>query len=214
MTLTLYDYYRSSASYRVRIALNLKGLDYNQVTVDLAKGAQNEPQYKAINPQGFVPALKVSGNVISQSLAIIEYLDDAYPEPPLLPADPLEKAHQRALALALTADTHPIQNLHVVKYVETLMPDEERVRENWMIHFIQRGLKGFRDLLLRQPYAPFASGKSPGLIDCCLIPQLYNARRWGVDLADHERLVEIETNCLNLQAFQNAAPEMQVDAKS
>lgn len=214
MTFTLFDYYRSSASYRVRIALNLKGLEFNQVNVDLLKDAHNEPDYKVINPQGLVPALEISGSVISQSLAIIEYLDETNPEPPLLPPDPLEKAQHRAMALALIADTHPVQNLRVVKYVETLMPHQEGVRDKWMVHFIQKGLEGFQGLLLRQPHAPFASGNNPGLVDCCLVPQLYNARRWGVDLAGYPHLIEIENNCLALPAFKNAAPEMQVDAKS
>lgn len=213
MTLTLFDYYRSSASYRVRIALNLKELDFNQISINLTTDMQNEDAYKSRNPQGLVPALEISGTTLTQSLAIMEYLDEVYTNPPLLPKDPLLRAQHRAMALALIADTHPIQNLHVAKYVEALIPDKDRVRADWMAHFIKKGLDGFEGLLVRQPASPFASGTAPGLVDCCLVPQLYNARRWGIDISNYPLLAKIELNCLALSAFDAARPEEQKDAQ-
>lgn len=209
-SLTLYDYYRSSASYRVRIALNLKGVEVDQVTVNLVSGEQVSEDHLAINPQGLVPSLIVDHEVLTQSLAIIEYIDECYPNPPLLPQNPLMRARHRALALAIAADTHPVQNLRVLKFLETKFSASQQDKESWVQHFIFIGLEGFSNLLANLPPTAFASGERPGLVDCCLIPQLYNGRRWGVDLSSFSRLTEIESRCLALEAFSLASPEHQI----
>lgn len=211
----LYDYWRSSASYRVRIALNLKGLVYESVKVDLLNGEHQSPAYLARNPQGNVPMLEIDGLCLTQSLAILEYLEQTYPTPALLPDDAAGRAQVRALALILVADTHPIQNLNVATHVTSLIPDKPEVKEAWMRHFIHKGLAVYEKLLTDSvsDSAPesasgrFSYGENLTIADICLIPQIYNARRWGVDMAQFPSILSIEAACKNIQAFALAEPE-------
>jgi maleylpyruvate isomerase len=208
----LHGYFRSSASYRVRIALNLKGLSAEHLTHHLRKGEQRAPTYLAINPQGLVPTLEDDGGtILTQSLAIIEWLDDTYPEPPLLPKDPLRCAHVRAFAQAIACDTHPIQNLKVLARLRELGASEEHVT-GWAAWANREGLSACEKLIAGEA-GPFCFGAQPTLADLCLVPQLANARRFGVDLAAYPRLLRAEEAAKNLKAFADAAPERQPDAE-
>ncbi|MDR5651644.1 maleylacetoacetate isomerase [Ruixingdingia sedimenti] len=201
----LYDYWRSSASYRVRIALNLKGIAHDSASVDLVRGDQRSPEHLDRNPQGFVPALRIDGLLLTQSLAIIDYLDETRPEPPLLPPDATGRARVRALAHAVAMDIHPICNLHVAAHVMARHPDApEAARQDWMVHFITRGLDALERMVGAGAYC---YGDTPTLADICLVPQIYNARRWGVDLTRHPRLVAIDAACADLPAFADAHPD-------
>lgn len=208
----LHGYFRSSASYRVRIALNLKGLGAEHLPHHLRRGEQRDPAYLAINPQGLVPALEHDrGAAITQSLAIIEWLDETYPEPPLLPKDPLRRARVRAFAMALACDTHPVQNLKVLVRLRELGLPEERVTE-WAAWANREGLAACETLIAGET-GPFCFGATPTLADLCLVPQLANARRFGVDLAAFPRLLGADTAAKNNKAFADAAPERQPDAE-
>jgi maleylpyruvate isomerase len=208
----LHGYFRSSASYRVRIALNLKGLSAEHLTYHLRKGEQRAPNYLAINPQGLVPTLQDDGGtILTQSLAIIEWLDDIHPEPPLLPKDPLRRAHVRAFAQALACDTHPVQNLKVLSRLRELGVSEEQVT-GWAAWANREGLAACEKLIAGEA-GPFCFGAAPTLADLCLVPQLANARRFGVDLAAYPRLLRAEEAAKNLKAFADAAPERQPDAE-
>jgi maleylpyruvate isomerase len=208
----LHGYFRSSASYRVRIALNLKGLSAEHLTHHLRKGEQRAPSYLAINPQGLVPTLQDDGGtILTQSLAIIEWLDDIHPEPPLLPKDPLRRAHVRAFAQALACDTHPVQNLKVLSRLRELGVSEEQVT-GWAAWANREGLAACEKLIAGEA-GPFCFGAAPTLADLCLVPQLANARRFGVDLAAYPRLLRAEEAAKNLKAFADAAPERQPDAE-
>jgi maleylpyruvate isomerase len=207
----LHGYFRSSASYRVRIALNLKGLGAEHLPHHLRKGEQRDPSYLAINPQGLVPTLQADGVVITQSLAIIEWLDETHPEPPLLPNDPLRRAHVRAFAQVLACDTHPVQNLKVLARLRQLGLPEEQVT-GWAAWANREGLSACEALIAGEP-GPFCFGDAPGIADLCLVPQLANARRFGVDLAAFPRLLKAEAAAKNLAAFADAAPERQPDAE-
>jgi maleylpyruvate isomerase len=208
----LHGYFRSSASYRVRIALNLKGLSAEHLTHHLRKSEQRAPSYLAINPQGLVPTLEDNGGtILTQSLAIIEWLDDIHPEPPLLPKDPLRRAHVRAFAQALACDTHPIQNLKVLARLRELGLPEEQVT-GWAAWANREGLSACEKLIAGEA-GPFCFGAAPTLADLCLVPQLANARRFGVDLAAYPRLLRAEEAAKNLKAFADAAPEQQPDAE-
>lgn len=176
----LFDYWRSSASYRVRIALNLAGIDYDTVPVDLLGGVHRSEAHRERNPQGLVPVLDIDGHRFTQSLAIIEYLNETR-SLGLLPADPAERARARALAQAIAVDIHPICNLHVVAHVNALVPGDS-VKQDWMSHFIRPGLEAFEALLAGFEQRPFCTGEAIGLADICLAPQIYNARRWSVSL--------------------------------
>lgn len=202
--LRLHDYWRSSASFRARIALNLKGVPFESVPVDLLSGAQRRPDYRALNPQGLVPALEVGGATIGQSLAIIDWLDHAYPEPPLLPADPLARAQAMSRALLIACDIHPINNLRVLRWLKDDLRAGEADRRRWIAHWIDAGLS----VLETQAGAgPYLAGEAPGLPDICLVPQLYNARRWDVELDFYPTLLTIEARCLALDAFARAHPD-------
>ncbi|MGX1746048.1 MULTISPECIES: maleylacetoacetate isomerase [unclassified Brevundimonas] len=207
----LHGYFRSTASWRVRIALGLKGLEAVQVAHHLRKGEQRAPAYLALNPQGLLPSLVTDdGAVLTQSLAIIEYLDEIAPEPALLPADPVLKAKVRAVAQAVACDIHPVQNLKVLQRLRELGLGEELVQA-WASTTIEEGLDAVDRLLADQP-GPFAFGDAPSLADLCIVPQLGNARRFGVELR-WPRLLALEAACLELPAFQNAAPGQQPDAE-
>lgn len=208
----LYTYWRSSCSYRVRIALGLKGLAWDSIPVHLVKGEQRDPGYLAHNPSGFVPTLVLEdGTELVQSLAIIDYLEAMYPEPPLLPADPLARARVLAAAHVIAMDTQPLTNVGVVGHLKSAYGAEAQGGIDWMVHFMDRNLAAFEKLI--QPEGRFCFGDGPGLADICLIPQLYNAHRWGVDLSRFPRLIEIERTALALPAFDAARPETQPDAE-
>jgi maleylpyruvate isomerase len=205
----LHGYYRSTASYRVRIALALKGVAYADAFRHLRNGEQRAADYLALNPQGFVPALEIGGAVLTQSLAICEYLDEAYPEPPLLPSDPVARAKIRAVAQVIACDIHPVQNLKVLSRLRSLGLAEEQVT-GWAAQVIEEGLDACDRLVAGEGRYCFGDGVT--LADICLVPQLFNARRFGVALG-WPRLLAIEAACLALDAFRDAAPENQRDAE-
>jgi maleylpyruvate isomerase len=208
----LHGYFRSSAAYRVRIALNLKGLAAEHLPHHLRKGEQCAPSYLAINPQGLVPTLEnEAGAILTQSLAIIEWLDETYPEPPLLPKDPLRRAKVRAFALAVACDIHPVQNLKVLARLRQLGLPEEKVTE-WAAWVNREGLAAC-EALIADESGPFCFGAMPTIADLCLVPQLANARRFGVDVSAYPRLLEAEAAAKEMKAFADAAPDKQPDAE-
>lgn len=202
----LYDYWRSSASYRLRIALNLAAIPYRAVPVDLVKGAQKSPEHLARNPQGLVPVLEVDGLQLTQSLAILDYLNQTRAMG-LLPTDPAQRAQVQALAHSLAVDVHPVCNLQVVGYAATIAAQADGVRKDWMTHFIRPGLEAFETLLTAFHQSPYCVGETPGFADICLMPQLYNARRWDVDIADLPRIAAVEAACVTHPAFAAAHPD-------
>ena len=202
----LYDYWRSSASYRVRIALNLAGIDYKAVVVDLLKKEHKSEPYLQKNPQGFVPVLEIDGHQFTQSLAILDYLNETR-DLNLLPSDPAQKAKVRALAYSVAVDVHPVCNLSVVGHVATLMDGKDGVKEDWMKHFITPGLEAFEKLLSEFDLSPYVNGKQPGLAEVCLMPQLYNADRWGADYSNCSQILELKDLCAENQAFIKAYPD-------
>ena len=205
MKLVLYDYYRSSASYRVRIALNLKGAAYERVPVNLLDGEQRNEGFRALNPQGFVPMLEADGERLTQSLAIIDWLDARFPEPPLIPADPDERAHVLALALTIAADIHPLNNLRVLKQLSGLGMDQA-ARDDWYRHWIREGFDALEALAAPRA-GRFLSGDQVTLADICLVPQMYNARRFEVDLAAYPTLVRADAEAAALEPFAAAHPD-------
>jgi maleylpyruvate isomerase len=208
----LHGYFRSSAAYRVRIALNLKGLTVEHLPHHLRKGEQCAPAYLAINPQGLVPTLESdAGAILTQSLAIIEWLDETYPEPPLLPKDSLQRAKVRAFAQAIACDTHPVQNLKVLARLRQLGLPEDKVTE-WAAWANREGLSAC-EILAAGEAGPFCFGAAPTLADLCLVPQLANARRFGVDVTAFPRLLKAEAVAKEMKAFADAAPDKQVDAE-
>jgi maleylpyruvate isomerase len=208
----LHGYFRSSAAYRVRIALNLKGLSAEHLPHHLRKGEQTAPDYLVLNPQGLVPTLEGDdGAVLTQSLAIIEWLDETHPAPPLLPLDALLRAKARAFALAIACDIHPVQNLKVLARLRQLGIPDEKVTE-WAAWANRDGLAACEKLIAREP-GPFCFGEVPTIADLCLVPQLANARRFGVDVSIFPRLLKAETAAKAMQAFADAAPDKQPDAE-
>lgn len=206
----LYGYWRSTTSYRVRIALNLKGIVYEQVSVNLVSGEQSAEEFTALNPGQGVPVLVLEdGTVLTQSMAILDWLDRSCPDPALLPEDPVERSQAFAAALGIATDIHPINNLRVIAKLKAMGHSQDEAVE-WMNDWMARGFAAFSELIREN--ADFCFGGAPGLADICLIPQLYNARRWGLDLTPFERLTDIETRCFALPDFDNARTENQPDA--
>jgi len=209
---TLYTYWRSSAAYRVRIALHLKGIAHRDEYIHLTKdgGQQRLERYSAINPQQLVPAWQDENGVLTQSLAIIEYLDERYPEPPLLPRNAYDRARVRALALVVAADIHPINNLRVIQYLRSELGAQDEQINAWYRHWISIGLEALEQSVGDRGYC---FGDSVTLADLCLVPQLYNARRFDVPLETYPRLLTIDSTCRALEPFKLAAPEVQQDAQ-
>ncbi len=205
----LYGYSLSSASYRVRIALALKGLPYASVSKNLRANEHRVAAYLQINSQGFVPALELDdGSVLAQSVAIIEYLDEIHPNPPLLPAEPLSRARVRALTQAITCDVHPLNNLRVLRYLEENLSIDKETRDAWYRHWVEAGFSALERWLTRDPPAGrYCHGDSITVADICLVPQVFNARRFSVDLNPYPRILCIDAACRELPAFRVAAPE-------
>lgn len=203
----LYDYWRSSASYRVRIALNLVGRPYEAVPVDLSAGAHCGVDYLALNPQGILPTLEIDGHHLTQSLAIIEYLHATTDGSTLLPEDPLGQFRVRQLSYAVAMEIHPVCNLSVASHAAKLTKDADAAKADWMTHFIAKGLTNLEALLAQDARATFSYGDAPTLADCCLIPQLYNADRWGVDYSVHRLIKQIAEATHDMSAFADAHPD-------
>jgi maleylacetoacetate isomerase len=210
----LWTFFRSSAAFRVRIALNLKGLDCEQAAVHLRRNEQRRDDYLALNPLGLVPALEDDGQVFTQSLAIIEYLDETHPAPPLLPGHPADRARVRALAQAVACDIHPIDNLRVLRYLGRPLGHDERAIEAWFNHWIGLGFDGIERMLAGDGQAGrFCHGDAPTLADICLVPQVFNAKRYpSFDLRPYPTIMRIFEACMALDPFERARPEKQPDA--
>jgi maleylpyruvate isomerase len=210
----LHGYYRSSASFRVRIALNLKGIAYSQVTHHLRRGEQGAPDYLAINPQGLVPALDDDGRIIVQSLAIIEYLEETRPTPPLLPATPADRAHARALAQIVACDIHPLDNLRVLRHLRDPLGQDEAAVARWYNHWIAVGFEALEAMLAADPRTgTYCVGDTPGLADAVLIPQVVNAATYKLDMTPYPTIRRIFDRCMALEPFAAAHPTRQPDAE-
>jgi maleylacetoacetate isomerase len=201
----LHDYFRSSAAYRVRIALNLKGVDYDRHAVNLVEGEQKAAEYQALNPQGFVPMLEIDDLRLTQSLSIMAYLDQKFPDPPLMPRDPADGAHVRAMALTVACDIHPLNNLRVLKYLSTLGIEQEQ-RDEWYRHWVTEGLEALEKMAAPRAGA-FLFGDTVSLADVCLVPQLYNARRFSVPITPYPTLRRADESASALPAFAAAHPD-------
>jgi maleylacetoacetate isomerase len=206
--IVLYDYFRSSAAYRVRIALNLKGVEYEQRPVNLLDGDQRSDDYRALNPQGFVPMLAIDGLKLTQSLAIINYLEQKFPVPPLMSVSPEDQAHVRALALTIACDIHPLNNLRVLKYLGSELGADQQARDDWYRHWVAEGFAALEALAAPRA-GDYLFGDSPSLADVCLVPQMFNARRFDVPLDAYPTLVRADANANRLEAFAAAHPERQ-----
>ncbi|RUL69307.1 maleylacetoacetate isomerase [Dyella choica] len=214
-SLVLYSYWRSSAAFRVRIALNLKGLPYETRAVHLVRdgGEQHSPDYVALNPQQLVPTLVDGGKVITQSMAIAEYLEDIHPQPALLPVEAADRARVRALAQAVACDIHPLGNLRVLQRTGKQFSADDEQQAIWMRHWITTGFQALEAMLAHsRQTGRYCHGDTPGLADLCLVPQVYNARRWKTPLGDYPTILRIDAACAELDAFQAAMPERQPDA--
>jgi maleylacetoacetate isomerase len=212
MAIKLYGYFRSSAAFRVRIALNLKKLDYETAAIHLRRNDQTRADYLGVNPQGLVPTLEDGGLRLIQSLAIIEYLDETYPDPPLLPTHPADRARVRGLAEIVACDIHPINNLRVLRYLTHSLGHDEAVIATWYNHWIDAGFRAFERLLADDPRTgTFCHGDSPGLADISLVPQVVNAERYRLDLGPYPTITRIYQSCMRLEAFAAAHPSRQPD---
>jgi len=208
----LYNYFRSSASFRVRIALELKGLSYEYLPVHLVKGEHKSPQYAAVSATGLVPALVTDdGQVLEQSMAIIEYLDETHPQPPVLPRDALGRARVRALAQLIACEIHPLNNLRVLKYLVRDLKVEEEAKNAWYRHWVRAGLELFEQELQRLPAGTYCYGDTPTLADCCLVPQVFNGQRFKVDFGGLTRTMAAFEACMKHPAFQKAQPSSCLD---
>jgi maleylacetoacetate isomerase len=203
----LYDYFRSSASYRVRIALNLKGVAYQAIPTSLLAGEQRADDFLALNPQGFVPALVTDAGVLTQSYAIIDWLDRTYPEPPLIPTEPLARARSIAMAMVIGSDIHPINNLRILKYLTGELGLRDVIRDRWYRHWIVEGFTALEAMAVADRCGPYLGGENPSIADVFLVPQMANARRFDVPLDDFPTLVACDAAASALDAFASAAPE-------
>lgn len=211
----LHDYWRSSAAFRVRIALRLKGIETERRFVHLARGEQRAPTYKAKNPQGFVPLLEDGPSMLTQSLAILEYLEETRPEPPILPKDPGGRAWVRAVALAVACDIHPLNNLRVLQYLKRELGADDASRDRWYAHWVAEGLAPIETMLAARPGpGPFCLGAEPTMADICLVPQVFNARRYNVPLEPYPLVRSVTEACLARPAFDLAQPAKQPDAEA
>lgn len=206
----LYSYFRSSAAYRVRIALALKGLDADILPINLLKGEQKSDDYLAINPQGLIPSLQVDDAVLSQSLAIMEYLEEVDNTVPLLPSDPVARASVRAMAQLIACEVHPLNNLRVLQYLTGELGVDDATKMTWYAHWIHQGFISL-EAMLKQHAGQFCYGDTPTMADCCLIPQVYNAKRFNVELSSYPTIMRIYEHCNSLPAFIQAKPENQID---
>jgi maleylacetoacetate isomerase len=209
----LYGYFRSSASFRVRIGLNLKGLAYENAFVHLRKGDQAKPDFLTLNPQGLVPALQDGPAVLTQSLAILEYLDETRAQPPFLPKAPADRARVRAIAQAIACDIHPLNNLRVLVYLGKVFNQPQPARDEWARHWVAEGFAAIETMLGDRRTGRFCHGDAPGLADICLVPQVFNARRVDTRLEPYPRLMKIYEACMALPAFAGADPAKQPDAE-
>lgn len=204
----LYDYWRSSAAFRVRIALNLKGVDYEQRPVNLAAGEQKSADFRAVNPQGLVPLLEIDDHRISQSLAIIVYLDQIIPDPPLMPRDPVDGAHVRAMAMTIACDIHPLNNLRVLKYLKGELGQDQSAIDEWVAHWIAEGFAALEAMAAPRA-GKFLFGDEPTIADVCLVPQMYNAQRFNVPVEAYLTLLRAGANASGIDAFVRAHPDKQ-----
>ena len=211
--LKLYTYFRSSAAFRVRIALNLKGLAYDPVLVHLPKGEHRRPEYAAVDPQALLPTVVDGERALSQSLAIIEYLDETRPEPPLLPADAAGRARVRSLSLLVACEIHPLNNLRTLQHLKRALGQNEEQINAWYRHWIADGFGKLEADLGRGGTGRFCHGDSPTMADCCLVPQVFNAKRYSADLGPYPTLMRIFDACMKLEAFDRAQPSKQPDAE-
>lgn len=209
----LYTYFRSSAAFRVRIALNLKGLPYTPQFVHLAKGEHRKAEYGVVNPQGLVPTLEDDGHLLAQSLAILEYLEETHPEPPLLPKDALGRARVRSLALLIACEIHPLNNLRTLRHLKNALGQNEEQVNAWYRHWIADGLAKLETELRAPGTGVYSHGDKPGLADCCLVPQVFNAQRYQCDLAPYRTVMRVFDACMKLDAFERAQPSKQPDAE-
>lgn len=209
----LYGYWRSSAAYRLRIALALKNLSYDYLSIDLANGVHNKPEYGAVNPQNLVPVLEEQGDRLYQSLAIIEYLEETHPQPPLLPSNPLERNRVRSLALIVACEIHPLNNPRVLNFLTGKLGISEQQKLAWYAHWISTGFNALEKRLTSEPWTGrYCHGNTPGLADVCLVPQVANALRFKVNLEPFPTIRRINQTCLEQDAFRKALPENQPDA--
>ena len=209
----LYTYFRSSAAFRVRIALNLKGLAYEPEFVHLARGEHLQPGYRSVNPQGLLPALEDDGAVLPQSIAIMEYLEETRPQPPLLPKDPRGRARVRGLSLIVACEIHPLNNPRVLKYVKNSLRHSQEDVDRWYRHWIADGLEKLEGSLRLPGTARYCHGDAPSMADCCLVPQIFNARRYQCDLGPYATVMRVFEACMQLEAFDRAQPGKQPDAE-
>jgi maleylacetoacetate isomerase/maleylpyruvate isomerase len=206
LAMKLYNYFRSSASFRVRIALQLKGLPFEYISIHLARGDHRKPEYQGIAADGLVPLLDLGQDKLSQSMAIIEYLDETHPQPPLLPADPLQRARVRALAQSVACEIHPLNNLRVLKYLSRELKVDEDTKNTWYRHWVREGLESFERQLAQGPDSTYCFGHQPTLADCCLVPQIFNGQRFNVNFDGLPRTMAAFEACMKLDAFQQAQP--------
>lgn len=210
----LHNYFRSSSSFRVRIALNLKGLDYEYVPVHIARGEHRTGSYPAIAPDMLVPLLEDEGERFSQSMAIMEYLDEVHPEPALLPSDPAGRAHVRALSQSIACEIHPLNNLRVLKYLVKDLKLDEEAKNAWYRHWVRDGMLAFERQLAQHPASTYCWGNTPTMADCCLVPQVFNGRRFDCDFSGLPRSMAAFEACMALDAFQRAQPSQSPDAEA
>jgi maleylacetoacetate isomerase/maleylpyruvate isomerase len=209
----LYTYFRSSAAFRVRIALNLKGLAYDPIFIHLAKGEHRKPEYSGVYPQGLLPTLIDDGEALSQSLAIMEYLDETHPEPPLLPKDALGRARVRSLSLLVACEIHPLNNLRTLQYLKRHLGQNEEQINSWYRHWVADGLLKLEADLSKAGTGRFCHGERPTMADCCLVPQIFNAKRYNSDLTAFPTVMRVFDACMKLEAFERAQPAKQPDAE-